>query len=556
MSVVPLAKGRLETFLNARDGIPDINPLGPSSPQRHVIPDALGGASSSSGSPLGPKYGKAGLNTFKLPLNQTMNNPRHVNLNGNGVMGPPGTPPIKPTLFDDRQGWDSAPTGAGLLRTHFHGDENEKGLRERWEEQSNMPSIFSESEPTPLEPRHRDLDDNSDTQSDILQNRARPHIGRGHRKDSESVPYIGRNRMQHRMPSSSPAVGVRNGQLEVTHTLNDRKDFSASMITHAPQVGAPEKSEFRKDPFGSTTSEQTSPQPERNAAFLHSSFPYRPGDVAKNLTRVDRASYHAKAARHLAPEKHDDLRTSHYPHVSAQQDRVQSISDNHPPIFSGVDEPISPDSDDDSDLEEINHHEFNLKPAKAAPKTRKLPDNATVVFNPVDPQKSQKSVTLKEEALQISPMSRFIESKKRRRSIDYDETALNKMSFADLQSEPFDHDPKREVPESPAKPPGDNLDDRMKFYSDKSEEAQAQFFTDMSVQDWEESGDWFLERFGDIVRKMKEARQAKRKLVQHYETEIFNREEEVRRKKDSIERKMSCLSRDGSAMLQGKELDD
>lgn len=157
-------------------------------------------------------------------------------------------------------------------------------------------------------------------------------------------------------------------------------------------------------------------------------------------------------------------------------------------------------------------------------------------------------------------MSRFVgqqsPSKKRRHGVDYDDVALKQMSFAQLQNEPFDHDPTREVPQSPAKPPADNLADRLKFYGGKDEDVQAQFFAGMPVRDWEESGDWFLEQFGDIVTRMKEARQAKRKMVEQYETEISNREEVVRRKKETIDRKLSKLKHDGDAMMKGKELDD
>lgn len=157
-------------------------------------------------------------------------------------------------------------------------------------------------------------------------------------------------------------------------------------------------------------------------------------------------------------------------------------------------------------------------------------------------------------------MSRFVgqqsPTKKRRRDIDYDDADLERMSFAELQNEPFDHDPAREVPQSPAKPPADNLGDRLKFYDGKDENIQAQFFTEMPVRDWEESGDWFLEQFGDIVKRMREARQAKRKMVEQYETEISNREEVVRRKKENIDRKLSKLKHDGDAMMKGKELDD
>lgn len=109
---------------------------------------------------------------------------------------------------------------------------------------------------------------------------------------------------------------------------------------------------------------------------------------------------------------------------------------------------------------------------------------------------------------------------------------------------------------SPAKPPADNLDDRLEFYRSKNEDAQVQLFTQMSVREWDDSGDWFLERFGNIVTKMKEARRVKRKIVEQYETQISEREEEVRRQKETIDRKLSKLKHDSSAMLKGSQPGD
>lgn len=188
-----------------------------------------------------------------------------------------------------------------------------------------------------------------------------------------------------------------------------------------------------------------------------------------------------------------------------------------------------------------------------------------MILNPAKPavaQKPQKTVTIQDDALLGSPIRQALlgpklsPPKKRLRSIDYDEEALRKMNFAELQNEPFDHDPTRQVIMSPAKPPADNLDDRLEFYRSKDEDAQVQLFTQMSVREWDDSGDWFLERFGNIVTKMKEARQAKRKIVEQYETQISEREEEVRRQKETIDRKLSKLKHDSSAMLKGSQSGD
>lgn len=582
----PISKKKLHNFIARHESAPEINPHGPDSPPRQVIVNAAGAVSAAS--PLGPKHDKRTLESAKIPLN--ISRPARF---GNGTMKPPGTPRIKQSasqpqggggLREQRHGWESAPPVS--LRADSEHDENHEnhenhvnhaGLRERWEEQSNIQSLFSESELVPTRPAsmyNGNDGDNEDTKSDILVDRPPPRRGRANHQSAGSIPFLARNRSQHRVPGGIAGFAVKNGMLNVG--TMDPTNFNGSMITHAPGRNIPEPSNFREDPFA-TTSEDLSPQPERGTAFLHSSFPYRGNETAKGLTHIERAVVHQDAAKKLSPEKYDGATGVIHPQISKKQDRIHSISDQRPlvdhrqtidprtNVLQSIENHSETDSDDPESDDPPQEDEF--RPRQLTPKAAKkktVPNDATVVFNPQypvpPPAKPQKSVVVQEEALQASPMSRFISqrspSRKRGRDIDYDDADLQQMSFAELQNEPFDHDPTKKVAQSPAEPPADNLGDRLRFYSGRGEDVQAQFFTQMSVRDWEDSGDWFLEQFGDIVKKMKEARQAKRKTVEQYETEISNREDAVRRKKESIDRKLSNLRHDGEAMMKGKKLDD
>lgn len=547
-------------YIQQHEGTPEVNPHGLNSPPRQVIANAAGAVSASS--PLGPKHDKKMLESMNIPINSAKP-PRFRN----GAMKPLGTPRIKQSAsqlqdgLDGRRGYDSEPPAS--LKAESQHDEDGGGLRERWEEQSNVHSLFSESDPMGPASIQGDEHNDDDTQSDILVNRARPRMGRNGHKSAESAPYIGRNRVQHKISDSVSALIVRNGRLQPDTA--EAKGFSASMVTHAPRNTMPERSVYREDPFA-TTSAETSPhpQPGRGAPFLHSSFPYRGGETAQGLTHIERAAFHLGAAQKLSPEKYDDRTDAIHTQAFVKSDRYHSISDQRPTTFPSI-EDGAPLTDSDTDESDGPAHGGELEQHQRTPqgpKSRAVPENATVVFNPqkpILPQKPHKTVVMQEPALQVSPMSRFIDqqspSNKRRRDIDYDDAALQEMNFAELQKEPFDHDPTRQVPQSPAKPPADNLGDRLKFYGGKSEEAQTQFFTQMPVRDWEDSGDWFLEQFGDLVRRMKEARHAKRKTVEQYESEISNREETVRHKKESIDYKLSKLKQDSDAMMKGKELD-
>lgn len=554
----PAAKSKLASFLHQRaEGAPDINPHGLNSPPRQVAVDAASATSPSS--PLGPKHDKLKLvESMKIPVNFAKPG-KHAN----GTMKPPGTTPrIKRQPLEGRNGWESAP--AAPLDVQAHHDENEVGLRERWEEQSNINSLFSESAPTipaPMDQNDGYIDDGS-TRSDILDNRQRPRRGRHSHSSAGRVPSIERTRVHQKSSDRRPLFSVgKNGNF-IGGGI-DPKKFNSSMITHAPRSTMPEPAIYRQDPFGSTSGD-TSPLPERGGAFLHSSFPYRGSDTAKGLSHVERAVFHQEAAKKLSPEKYNGMTDVIDPQTFAKSVRITSISDQRPAVMQSIENPhpmdsYADDSDGHSQGDDVDLHHPSLK----APNQRTSQQDATVVFNPqqpIVPQKPQKTAVLQPEPLQVSPMSRFISqrspSKKRRRDIDYDDTALQRMNFEELQNEPFDHDPTKEAPQSPAKPPGDTLSDRLKFYSEKDEASQAQLFTQMSMRDWEDSGDWFLEQFGDVVRKMKEARHAKRQMVEQFEKEISSREEAVRHKKDSIDRKLSKLKNDSFAMMNGKELDE
>jgi hypothetical protein len=423
-------------------------------------------------------------------------------------------------------------------------------LREQWEEQSNINSLFSESVParpaSVQDSVHKRYHDDDDTRSDIIDNRQRPRQGRN----------------AHRNSGSAAIFEFQNGQF-VAPSL-ERKGFSSSMITHAPNTRA-DAPRFRQNPFGSTTDE-SSPRPQRDPRFLRSNFPV-PGTEIKQSRRFDRSPPAAEPSRRISPEKYRSAQEAFKPNAYFQSPEEPSQVAHQPASFQkGGDGGLGWDSDEsDTQSQGEEHPDQEQEHTPKAVRQRVVVDDSTMFLNPKKPavaQKPHKTVTLQDDALLGSPIRQallgpqFSPPKKRLREIDYDEEALRKMNFAELQNEPFDHDPARQVIASPAKPPADNLNDRLEFYQSKDEAAQAQFFGQMSVREWDDSGDWFLERFGSIVTKMKEARQDKRKIVDQYEKEVSEREEQVRRNREAIDRKLSKLKHDSSAMLRCNEHSD
>lgn len=128
------------------------------------------------------------------------------------------------------------------------------------------------------------------------------------------------------------------------------------------------------------------------------------------------------------------------------------------------------------------------------------------------------------------------------------------MSYNDLMKQDFDYDPRTAVLQQTV-PSGTSIEDRLEYYKDKDGLDQHQFFTQISIKEWEDSGDWFLEQFGGIIKKMKEARKNKRNIVSRFENEVAAREEAVRSKTEGIGRTLQELRQEGQTMMQGKDVD-
>ncbi|KAJ0113887.1 hypothetical protein J7T55_010131 [Diaporthe amygdali] len=537
--MVPGARRKLQNFIQKHEGAIAVNPHAPGSPPLQAVTQTAGPAASPLISRLDRQAAADALNPMQVSKPSGLGESVQLSL------GPPQADDLIERQRNDgggaMPGWESVPE-------ELH---EEGGLREQWDEQSNINSLFSESElvrPASSQYPNHHGDHEDDASSDVVDNRQPPRRGRN----------------AHRSAESAPIFEYQNGQLVVPSVQG--KGFSTSMITHAPTNPRADAPRFRRNPFGST-SDESSPRPQREPSFLHSAFPVRGTEELKRPPRFERSSLPKETSRRISPEKYNNARDAIQPDVYFPPAKEFAPGARRPTGFQTIGNPALDWDADDSDIHSQGD-DFPDQDQQHTPKAtrqRVVPDDATVVLNPPKPvvaQKPQKTVTIQDDALLGSPIreallgQRISPAKKRLRGIDYDEEVLRKMNFADLQNEPFDHDPTRQVITSPAKPPANNLNDRLEFYRSKDEESQGQLFTQMAVREWDDSGDWFLERFSNIVTKMKEARQAKRKIVEQYETQISEREEEVRRKKENIDRKLSKLKHDSSAMLKGSESSD
>ncbi|KAK3293933.1 extracellular mutant protein 11-domain-containing protein [Chaetomium fimeti] len=162
----------------------------------------------------------------------------------------------------------------------------------------------------------------------------------------------------------------------------------------------------------------------------------------------------------------------------------------------------------------------------------------------------------KSPAKEPGPAPASTTSRKRRQSLDYNDAELHAMSYSDLHNQSFDFDPQTAALQQTSVPPaGGSIEERLEHYQKKGSMDQHEFFARASVDEWDEAGDWFLSRFGDVMLRLKQARRNKRRLVQQFEDEVAAREEAVRGKIEGIGRTLEDLKQEGQTMMEGKDVD-
>ena len=148
---------------------------------------------------------------------------------------------------------------------------------------------------------------------------------------------------------------------------------------------------------------------------------------------------------------------------------------------------------------------------------------------------------------------------KRSRDLDYSIHQLADISYTQLRDESFDHIPgaaklnaQHDLP-NPSLPLSDRLQQIYNDKTHKDRESRARgFFSSLTIDQYEECGDLLLDGFRDVMERLKNARQQKRKAAKMMEERIAKREEWVRKKRGIIEQDLGRLKSAGSAVVKPK----
>ncbi|KAH7120956.1 extracellular mutant protein 11-domain-containing protein [Dendryphion nanum] len=134
--------------------------------------------------------------------------------------------------------------------------------------------------------------------------------------------------------------------------------------------------------------------------------------------------------------------------------------------------------------------------------------------------------------------------------LDYEDKELFGMSYEQLKNEDFDTDPRAEEPRLTEKMRQKPLEERLQHVQKNIDpNHHAEFFTTLPTKEWEDAGDWFLDRFSDIIKRAKDARQHKRKLAQDFEDEVEKRHIHVSKKRHIVETALGGMKSKGQDLI-------
>ena len=146
---------------------------------------------------------------------------------------------------------------------------------------------------------------------------------------------------------------------------------------------------------------------------------------------------------------------------------------------------------------------------------------------------------------------------KRPRDLDYSIHQLADMNYQQLKDESFDHVPgsakllaQHDLPNASLLLP-ERLQQLYHDKNHKDRELRARsFFSSLTIEQYEECGDLLLDGFRNVMERLKQARQQKRKAAKTMEEQIAKREEWVRKKRGIIEQDLGRLKASGSAVVK------
>lgn len=142
--------------------------------------------------------------------------------------------------------------------------------------------------------------------------------------------------------------------------------------------------------------------------------------------------------------------------------------------------------------------------------------------------------------------------------LDYREE-LENMTFQALRDEPFDYDPRernssvqtyREPTDPPAQPSQEhnNLTSQLKAAKEHPEQRE-KLLNSLTLDEWDQAGDWFLEQFQEVITKFTAVRKEKRKVAMDFEERIAQRHRAIEKKRKATGDALTEMRKNGTWLL-------
>lgn len=168
--------------------------------------------------------------------------------------------------------------------------------------------------------------------------------------------------------------------------------------------------------------------------------------------------------------------------------------------------------------------------------------------------------TLDEAKSLMLPNDESLQSRTRKRDVelDYDPTQLREMTYESLRQEAFDQSPRAMTKPEIQSAADAGLPGKLQHVYDLKGDAtevlsqRMAVFSHMTIGQYEECGDLMMEKFNDIMSRIKITRQQKRAAAMGFEEEVAKREERVRAKKNAVDQDLARLKKAGEDVVQGK----
>ncbi|KAH7314110.1 extracellular mutant protein 11-domain-containing protein [Rhexocercosporidium sp. MPI-PUGE-AT-0058] len=240
-----------------------------------------------------------------------------------------------------------------------------------------------------------------------------------------------------------------------------------------------------------------------------------------------------------------------------QGSRKRSRSRDVPraPVARGSGPDILDDEEDADDLEYPNGHPDATVRFVSNQISSDRTEQATPVPSPTHQRRArtpfQSSQNLQDPANPHAEQNKIDD----RLIPDYSTEELKRMTYSDLKSESWDMVPHAKPFKLPDELQGRKvtLEKKMAYYIKMDQDkVQYPFYESLTTEEWDQAGDIFIDKLGELMKKLKAKKKEKREVAEQFEEEINQRQRAVQVEAGKIDQRLDGMAITGQSLLRSK----